>query len=197
MKQNSFFSMVITLGLVTAAAAVSLGFVYDFTKEPIEKARQERQLRAINAVLPDYQNDPILDVFYLHTDKDSLACYPAIIDGDTVAFAVRSFCDSGYSGRIWVMAGFDPQGNILKAEVVEHKETPGLGSKMTTEKFKGQYEGLNPGETDINVKKDGGTIDAISGATISSRAFSHSVRKAYRKLFKKGQGNKEDHDHEH
>lgn len=194
MKQNSFFSMVITLGLVTAAAALSLGFVYDFTKVPIEKARLEKQMRAIRAVLPEYENDPLENAFYIRTDKDSLACYPAVLGGDTIATAVKSFCDNGYSGRIWIMAGFDSSGIILDVAVVEHKETPGLGSKMSDDKFKGQYIGLNPGETDINVKKDGGTIDAISGATISSRAFSHSVRKAYRKLFDV-KGDEQDHDH--
>lgn len=191
MKQNSLISMVITLGLVTAAAAISLGFVYDFTKEPIEKALLEKQIKAINAVLPEYENEPLNEVYYVQSEEDSLACYPAIVNGDTVGVAVKTFCDKGYSGRITVMAGFDPAGNILNIEVVDHKETPGLGSKMSSEKFKSQYIGLNPGNDNIDVTKDGGTIDAISGATISSRAYSHSVKKAYKKVIGNEKGTHE------
>ncbi len=192
MKGNSFISMITTLGLVSVVAAFSLGFVYDYTKGPIEKARYEKQIKAVRSVLPEYDNDPIQDVYFVYTDKDSLACYPAKKDDKVIGTAVKTFCDNGYNGRITLMAGFDPDGNIINVEVVEHKETPGLGTKMSTDKFKGQYIGKNPSEIDLNVKKDGGTIDAISGATISSRAFSHAVNKAYKKLT----NTKEDHHHE-
>ena len=92
--------------------------------------------------------------------------------------AIKTKSSKGYSGDIWLMVGLDTTGTIRNIVVIEHKETPGLGSKMTGEKFLRQFLDVNPTTTDLRVKKDGGTIDAISGATISSRAFSEAVKLA-------------------
>jgi electron transport complex protein RnfG len=63
--------------------------------------------------------------------------------------------------------------------VLQHKETPGLGTKMTEEKFLVQFRGKNPGSFPLKVKKDGGQVDAITAATISSRAFCDALQRAY------------------
>ena len=85
------------------------------------------------------------------------------------------------------MVGFDESGNILDVSVLEHKETPGLGTKMDDDKFKEQFRGKNPEEFNLEVKKDGGEVDAITAATISSRAFSDGVQRAYDALQEGGQ----------
>jgi len=84
------------------------------------------------------------------------------------------------------MAGFMPDGTIAGISVLDHKETPGLGTKMTEPGFKGQFTGKNPGEFMLKVKKDGGQVDAITAATISSRAFCDAVQRAYNTLQKGG-----------
>lgn len=80
------------------------------------------------------------------------------------------------------MVGFDVDGNVINYSVLEHKETPGLGSKMA-EWFttgKGDIKGKNPGKDNFTVSKDGGKIDAITAATISSRAFLDAVNRAHK-----------------
>jgi electron transport complex protein RnfG len=77
------------------------------------------------------------------------------------------------------MVGLKPDGTIFDTKVLEHQETPGLGTKMMEPRFKDQFVGKNPGTDKIKVKKDGGEIDAITAATISSRAFCDAVMRAW------------------
>lgn len=84
------------------------------------------------------------------------------------------------------MAGFKPDGTIINITVLEHKETPGLGTKMTEPSFKDQFVDKNPGNYELKVKKDGGPVDAITAATISSRAYCDAVQRAYNTLKKGG-----------
>ena len=74
----------------------------------------------------------------------------------------------------------------INITVLEHKETPGLGTKMTEPLFKNQFIQKNPSEFILKVKKDGGPVDAITAATISSRAFCDAVQRAYNTLQKGG-----------
>ena len=69
------------------------------------------------------------------------------------------------------MAGFLPNGSIHNVTVLQHKETPGLGTKMSEPKFSDQFPGKNPANFSLKVKKDGGQVDAITAATISQRAY--------------------------
>ncbi|MFM8913962.1 MAG: RnfABCDGE type electron transport complex subunit G [Flammeovirgaceae bacterium] len=178
-KPSTFPNMVITLVVVTAVSAVALGFVYEWTKEPIAQARLATQLKAIEAVMSGYDNNPVQEKFYLPTSSgDSLECFPGKKGNTSIGVAIKTKSSKGYSGDIWLMVGFDTTGIVRNIVVIEHKETPGLGSKMTSEKFLNQYLNVNPATTDLRVKKDGGTVDAISGATISSRAFSEAVKLA-------------------
>ena len=85
------------------------------------------------------------------------------------------------------MVGFDKAGNIFNYSVLEQKETPGLGTKMVdwfkTDKGNQNIKGKNGGTANLTVSKDGGEIDAITAATISSRAFLLTIQNAY-KAFK-------------
>ena len=83
------------------------------------------------------------------------------------------------------MVGFNPDGSVANYSVLEHKETPGLGSKMDTwfvKGAKGDITGKNPGTQGLQVSKDGGNVDAITAATISSRAFLDAVNRAAKAL---------------
>ena len=77
------------------------------------------------------------------------------------------------------MIGFKPSGEIENIAVLEQKETPGLGTKMTETKFLQQFNGVNISTFQLKVKKDGGDVDALTGATISSRAFCDATQMAY------------------
>ena len=120
-------------------------------------------------------------------EGDSLDIYPAKKNGEIVGYAVNTYTSIGFSGNISLMAGFKTDGTILSITVLDHKETPGLGTKMTEPEFKEQFTGKNPAEFTLKVKKDGGPVDAITAATISSRAFCDAVQRAYNTLQKGGQ----------
>ena len=180
-RESSLFNMVLALAVITFVSAVALGFVNRFTEEPIAKARLARQMKAIDAVMTGYDNLILEEGFKVKTQvyADSLEIFPARKGDDLLGFAIKSVSAKGYSGEIWILVGITTDGVISDTYVIEHKETPGLGSKMRDDKFRSQYKGLDIKSTDIRVTKDGGTIDAISGATISSRAFSEAVTLAY------------------
>ena len=178
---SSFKNMTITLVLVTLVAAISMGYVFQWTKGPIAEARLAKQLKAIEAVVKEYDNNPVLEKYKVATPDgmDSLEFFPAKAKGELIGMAVKTHSSKGYSGEIWLMVGFSTTGDIQHVFVVEHRETPGLGSKMTDSKFYQQFIGKNPEQMKLKVKKDGGDVDAISGATISSRAFADAVQLAY------------------
>lgn len=161
--------------------AAALGFVYNVTKEPIEQAAKDKEINAIKEVIPAFENDIVSTA----KEIDGLTFYTAINKGSIVGYAAKTFTDKGYSGRFDLMVGFLPDGSINNIVVLQQKETPGLGSNMALPKFRDQFISLNIGnlaDQKLKVKKDGGTIDAISAATISSRAYCDGIQKAYEVL---------------
>jgi len=100
------------------------------------------------------------------------------MDGTLVGTAVKTFTQRGFSGYVRIMVGILPDGTINKTEVLEQKETPGLGTLMLEDKFKNQFEGKNTNDFKLLVKKDGGDVDAITAATISSRAYCNALQRA-------------------
>ena len=185
--ESTFKNMVLSLTLISLGASACLGFVYQMTKEPIELSVLNKKLDAIKQVVPEFNNDPDAEKFRLPTGEgDSLEIYPAKMDSVAVGYAVTTYTKKGFSGNISLMAGFSPEGTIINITVLEHKETPGLGTKMVEPAFKDQFNGKNPADFKLKVKKDGGPVDAITAATISSRAFCDAVDRAYNTLQKGG-----------
>jgi len=89
----------------------------------------------------------------------------------------------GYGGAVGTMVGFNIQtGDFTGLGVTTHAETPGVGSRVTEASFRSQFKGMK-GDSTLKTKKDGGDIDAISGATYSSRAVADSAARAM-ELFK-------------
>ncbi len=173
--ESSFKNMLLSLLIISAGMSAALGFVYSLTKGPIEIANKQAEIQAVKDVLPAFDNDPTTGVksiagidYYTATNQDKPAGY-----------AVKTFTDKGFSGKFTLMVGFQPDGSINNIKVLDQKETPGLGTKMKDPKFKDQFLGKNPADFKLRVKKDGGQIDAITAATISSRAFCDAVQKAY------------------
>jgi electron transport complex protein RnfG len=179
-RESNFFNMVSTLFLVTAVAALSLGGVYNVTKGPIELAKQKKQEEAIKQVLPEFDR---LEQKRLKAPDvaDSLLFNFAYKGDNLVGMAVNTFTNKGFSGQIKLMIGLLPDGTINNTSVLEHKETPGLGDKMQQNKsdWSLQFNGQHPSVFKLKVKKDGGSVDAITAATISSRAFADAVERAY------------------
>ncbi|MBU1369924.1 MAG: RnfABCDGE type electron transport complex subunit G [Bacteroidetes bacterium] len=178
-KESSFFNMVSTLLLITAIAALSLGMVFNLTKEPIALAKKAKQEAAIKAVLPAFDELKIKQMKSAFED-DSLQFNLAFKDGQLVGSAINTFTKKGFSGNIKLMVGLLPDGTINNISVLEHKETPGLGDKMQKAKspWSEQFNGKHPDSFNFDVTKDGGEVDAITAATISSRAYVDAVKRA-------------------
>jgi len=155
--ESTFKNMVLSLVIISMVAAGALAGVYILTLENINAQKIAKQEAAKKAVLAGHE------------------------DGVAVEAAV-----DGFGGQFRVMVGFDAEGNILGYEILEHQETPGLGSHMT-HWFKNADK---PGQNiigrkagNLTVSKDGGDVDAITAATISSRAFLKAVNQAYAEQF--------------
>lgn len=179
--QSNLLNMVLSLTIIALVAAAALGGMYLLTKEPIEKAKQEKQTAAINSVLPQIDGIRLAEPEV----QEGYTIHRAYV-GDSLAGAAVETSSNGFGGVIRLMVGFDTEGNIVDYEVLEHSETPGLGSHMgvwfkPTEKNKNRQSiiGKNPAATQLIVSKDGGDVDAITAATISSRAFLSAVQSAY------------------
>lgn len=185
--ESSFKNMVLVLLSITLVASFSLGAVYNLTKEPIAKAQLAKKEAAIKQVVPEFdQLDPIS--VSLDDGGDPLVVNKAMKAGELVGYAVETYTDKGFGGRIDLMVGFTPDGTIYNTALLHHTETPGLGDKMDAAKsnFSEQFKNKNPEEYILKVKKDGGGVDAITAATISSRAFCDGVQRAYEAVKKEG-----------
>jgi len=173
--------LVLVLTAICFVAAFALSQVFELTKEPIAHQKRLEVLRAIRAVLPEIDNEPDKDAVQLQVDSTSqdepreVTFFRGRLTGQLsgVAFVVRS--REGYGGRIEIMLGVDPQGTILGVEILSHLETPGLGSKITKKSFRQQFIGRSLEDTKWAVRKDGGDIDQITGATISPRAVVKAI----------------------
>ena len=173
-----------------------LGVIDVVTLQPIQKMRIKLEEEAIRKVVPVFDEletmripvkaEVVKNIFKKKHAADSLIIFKAINKGEFVGAAIETFSDEGFSGRIRLMAGFLPDGTIYKIEVLEHSETPGLGDKMEVGKgkFPDQFLGKNPRDFKLIVQQDDGEVDAITAATITSRAYCDAVDRAYN-VFKK------------
>lgn len=179
--------MVLSLVAVAAVAGALLGLMYELTLEPIERQAKEAQIAAIREVAPPFNNNPEEDADTVMTPQ-GIKCivYPAILDGVLQGAAVKATTNEGFSGEVTLMIGFQNDGTVRDFRVLYQAETPGLGAKMADwfrdPKNDRSIVGKNPEKINFYVKQDkanDGQIDAITAATISSRAFLGAVRGAF------------------
>jgi len=168
--------MVVVLTLIGAAAGLTLAAVHRLTAGPIEyQTIKFVKEPAVKKVLSGYDNDPILDRTAIQVGTDArgnpveLTVFPAKKDGDTFAVAVEG-TGKGYHGEIGVMVGISEEGKILDIGITSHSETPGIGARVTTPGYTDRYKGL-PAQKGVSV-------DALSGATYSSKGVVAAVNEA-------------------
>jgi electron transport complex protein RnfG len=172
--ESSFANMVIVLTVITIIAAACLGAMNNATAEPIAASKKAKQEAAIKAVLPEFTS---VDEAAIVNDQKVFRAYDA--NGELVGIAVETK-ELGFGGDVTTMVGFDANGSIVDYSLLAHAETPGLGSKLVDWfKVKSDIRGANSENIPLKVSKDGGNYDAITAATISSRAFLNSINKAY------------------
>jgi len=181
-KESTLKNMLLCLFVIASVTSALLCGVYLITYEPIEASKINKINAAIALVVPAFDNNPSGEVMEMDIDGKHVTIYPAFKEGSPVGYAVKAPTTKGFSGLIVLMVGFLPDGTIYNSAVVSHLETPGLGDKMEQKKhdWSLQFNGKNPANYKLSVKKDGGDVDAITAATISSRAFCDAVELAYK-----------------
>jgi electron transport complex protein RnfG len=187
-KVGGINKLVIALTAVCMGAAFILGGVYAFTKDNIAKQKREKKIRSLKSVLPQTDNEIDKDFVEVDQGKDErgnpvkVTLYHGRKEGKLVGTAFSVIAHDGYTGDIEFMLGVAPDKSITGIEIISHKETPGLGDKITKEKWRNEFKGIaletktDKGSPFLDVKKDGGGIDQFSGATISPRAVVKAVR---------------------
>ena len=175
--------MILSLGVITILAGALLGGMYAITKDPIAEAESRQLTASIAEVAPAFDNNPEKQKKVIRIDDSDVTVYPAFENGILVGAAVLGTTMTGFSGEVTTLCGFDAEGNVRDYRVIRHAETPGLGAKME-QWFRDpsgarSVIGRNPSIESFTVSKDGGAVDAITAATISSRAFLQTLRDAY------------------
>lgn len=180
---STFKNMFLSLSIICLAVALLLAQVNKMTAKPIAEAKALKLQNAIGQVVPEFENDPVAESYMIASEGgDSLLVYPATNGGEVVGFAISSSAN-GFAGEIQIMVGFDMDDKVVNYEILQHAETPGLGSKMgdwfkdieSSKSIIGRDMTLGA----LAVKNDGGDIDAITASTITSRAFLNAVNSAY------------------
>lgn len=172
MKKVNVVASIVMPTVVLAAICIIVTFLLSVTNavtaDKIEQNNKETLAQSQKIVLENCESfDEIeADTVYLGKDKD----------GNQGGYVIVTSA-AGYGGPVKVMTGIDMDGKVTGIIILEHDETPGLGAKATGDSFREQYVGISA-EGSVNVTKDGGDIDAISGATITSRAVCSAVNQA-------------------
>ncbi len=177
-------NIVLSLTTICLFAGVALAVANKYTIHPIAVAKAAAFQKAIKQVTPAFDNNPSEEQYKVAvTGGDSLTVYPVRKGGKPVGCAVESYTKNGFCGLIRVLVGFDADGKLYNYSVIEHNETPGLGTKMEEwfrkDKSRHNIIGRDLKKGLLKVSKDGGDIDAITAATISTRAFLEAVNLAF------------------
>ena len=169
--------MIAVLSLICGLSGLTLAGLKQLTQPIIvEQVLNYVQAPALQTALPEHDNDPVKDRKTFEVDGRPVVVFPAMQSGRLVAVAMETFAQ-GYGGDIGVMTAFDVQHDrLVDVGMTTLKETPGLGMRVTEESFSDSFEGhaLQP----LELNKNGGDIDAVAGATISSTGVVQAVKEA-------------------
>lgn len=186
---KSAIKNVLTLTLITLVAGFLLGYIYDITKEPIAQMAEKTKQEAYKTVFPQavsFGTDSAIDVSAAETILASNGIQGVSIDeavnaldanGNELGMVVTATSHEGYGGDITISMGIDDTGRMLGVEILEISETAGLGMKANTDEFKNQFKDKTVSQ--FSYTKAGASqdfeIDALSGATITTKAFVNAV----------------------
>jgi electron transport complex protein RnfG len=174
---KEMIKMMLVLSLICGLAGVSLAALKQATAPIIEEqVLTFVQAPAIESVLGEFDNDPIKDRKKFTVDGRTVTVFPAMTGGELTGLAFET-SGKGYGGDIGVMVGFDLRGQTLSGiGITTLKETPGLGARVAEHGYTTQFRGHSLDAVELT--KQGGDIDAVAGATISSTGTVNAVRDA-------------------
>lgn len=181
--KSTLVNMTAVLFGITLVASAGVGVVNMITEEPIALAKKAATKSALTEVLPAFEST---EEQTLTIDELPITVYTARNGGEVAGYAVQTMTKQGFNGVVRLMVGFTPDGEVVNVNVLEQSETPGLGTKMADEgnvllgSIQGQkLENKKLVGGKLAVTKDGGDVDALTAATISSRAYVDAVNRAW------------------
>lgn len=181
--KSSLLNMFLSLTCICIVASFLSAAVNKTTAGAIAASREAKLENAIKEVIPGFDNSPSEEAFEKEINGNLFKIYPAKKGDESIGAAIEAVSKNGFSGEIRIIVGLDKQGKILNYAVLQHAETPGLGSKMDvwfkTDKNNQNILGKNLSKGGLKVTKDGGEVDAITASTITSRAFLEAINGAY------------------
>ena len=177
---RELFRLTIVLTIICCGAALSLAYVYNLTKEPIAYQQRLKKIRAINAVFPEYEDAPglqMVDIPYCKDEEAGELCrqFYLVKNNDLPLGTAFEVSAAGYGGKIDIMIGIVSESTSSGIKIINHSETPGLGANITKQDFYNNFTGKNLINTNWSLKKNDGDVDQVSGATISSTAVMEAV----------------------
>ena len=170
---KKILGLVVSLTLISAVCSGVLAYVNEITKGPIAEMKATQERNAVKAVMP--QGVVAVDAAGegVFVGKDAA--------GKVLGYAAKGMDGGGYGGDIVLMVGFRAdKKTVVCYKTLAASETPGLGMNLNTPEFSGQFAGKDG--SSLSVKKDGGEIEAITSATITSRAVCRAIADAQKKL---------------
>ena len=183
---REMIKMVVVLTVLSCFSGGLLAYIRNGTQERIDNQVLEFvKGPAVRTIFEGASNNPITDRFTIKDGDTERTFFVGVLNGEPRGVAFETF-GKGYGGDVGLMVGIDVKDDkLLGVGVTTHGETPGMGAKAKSDpNFVAQYKGLSI-EKPIKVTQDGGSINAISGATITSRAVSAATTEAgeiYQKL---------------
>ncbi len=173
---REMIKMVLVLTILSVFSGGILAAIYNETKESAAlQVIKYVKGPALRKIFKDVSNDPTKDRFAI----ENRTFYVGVFDGEPRAIAFETFGKGGYGGYVGLMAAIDIKTDkLVGVSVTTHAETPGMGARAETDPaFASQFQGL-PINDSFQVTQDGGAINAISGATLTSRAVSLAATEA-------------------
>ena len=169
--KSNLKNMVLCLSAVCLVCSALLAATYAVTLDPIAQASQAKTNASIARVLPEFNGNPEKASVELNGVE-----YPYYQTESGVAVISTV---NGFGGPLSLMVGMSGENaEVYNTVVLSHSETPGLGAKCTSDNFASQFRGWNPEAKKLQVKKDGGDVDAITASTITSRAYTLAISNA-------------------
>lgn len=153
---------VVFLAIIVIVSVVLLMLVNSITSPIVKNMQVEEIKNTLRSIFPEMSEYELDDEVYIIYE-----------DGEKAGYAFRA-SGSGYGGNIDILVGLDSGFGIKGVSILSQTETPGVGTRITESSFTDQFKGLSA--SDIALKSEGGKIDAITGATISSRAVVDAIR---------------------
>jgi len=180
-KSEKTMVFILVLAIISAISASLVSVVYSITKPRIESIKRQALIDAANIVLPE-SDEVVQKVTNIGTNGEKVEYFEGIKNSKATGYAFTTENNKGYGGQIQILMGIDNKCNITGFQIIQHAETPGLGDQAKKPFFMDQFKGKGLNNYKFLVKQDGGDVDAITAATITSRSVTAALKSGLEKI---------------